>query len=260
MLCALVFHGDRRFVVPNVDLPQTPVTTTHAGGTGAFAVRRLDATAGYLPAFSLGWKDMRTENGRFAFFKTPLHKTVTIDGLEVRFHQYPPRETAGPEGVGIQPVATGDRVAEQGGGRGEMTTRDMFAEAVDGVAHELRKKTDGMAISYPLPDGISTTTKVIINDLDCRLFRHEQLELAVRCRNAVASASEIVLRGNVMIQADGTRLMSTCVLWDMETGEFSVPGTYVIDRNGVPVRGTGLHCDQHLQPVSVREVYSKKGA
>jgi hypothetical protein len=108
---------------------------------------------------------------------------------------------------------------------------------------------------------ISRATKIIINDLDCRLFRSDQLELGIKCHNAVASASEseVVLRGGVTIQADGRRLMSNCILWNMEKGEFSVPGTYIMDRSGVPVRGTGLRCDCHLRPCVVGEAYSKKG-
>jgi hypothetical protein len=258
MVCAVIFRGDSRFVVPTGDLPyESAAPVSQVNGTGAFSVRQLDASAGYRPAFSLAWKNMRAENGRLAFFKTPLHKTVTIDGLHVKFYQHSSEDAAA-------------RLSDRDGrrqrrllvGDGEAAARDMFVEAIDVLAREFRTKTQGMAMDSLLPADISSATKVIINDLDYSLFCRDQLELGIKCHNAVASASEseIVLRGGVVIQADGGKLMSNCVLWDMEKGQFSVPGTYVMDRDGVPVRGSGLRCDHHLRPFTAREVYNKKGA
>ncbi len=135
-----------------------------------------------------------------------------------------------------------------------------FTEVFDAFRNEFRPETRGMIMDSPFPMDMSNVSKVIIRGLDYRVLRGGQLELGIRCRSAIASGSEIELRGGVLIQVEGRKLLSNYVLWDMERSQFSVPGTYILDRNGVPVRGDGIRCDHHLQPLGTPKVYSKKGA
>ena len=75
--------------------PESPAPASLVTGTGAFSAHRLDAAANYQPAFVLGWQNLRAENGRFGIFKTPLHKTIRIDGLQMKFYQHVPEGDGG---------------------------------------------------------------------------------------------------------------------------------------------------------------------
>ena len=256
VFCAIFLRGDSRLVIPTVEmLPEPPAPTSPAAGTGAFFARSLDASAGYQPSFCLGWKNLRAENGRLGVLKTPLHRTVRIDGLQVKFYEHAP---TGVQAV-ASPVSDAPRPQDSDVNSRKPTAKARFTEVLATLRDEFRPKSQGITIESPLLLNISNTSKVIINGLDYRLICGEQLQLAVQCRSAVASSPEIELRGGVIIQADGRKLISSYVLWDMEKEQFSVPGTYILDRNGVPVRGSGLRCDHHLQPLVATGAYSKKG-
>ena len=140
----------------------------------------------------------------------------------------------------------------------ELAAQVGFTEVFDALRSEFRQRARGMMMDSALPTDISNVSKVVIHGLDYRLLCGDQLQWGIQCRMATAGASEIELRGGVIIQAEGRKLLSSYVLWDMERNQFSVPGTYILDRNGVPVRGTGLRCDHRLQPVVATGVYSKK--
>lgn len=264
VLCAIFLRGDPRLAVPAIEpIHESVAPASPANGTGAFSARRLDAGAGYQPAFFLGWKNMRADNGRLGIFKTPLHKTIRIDGLQVRFYQHVQGAAEGVVSASLPAASDMPGPQDSDVNREKSVVQATFIEVFDALRYEFQQKTKtrGMTMGGPLPVDISNVTKVVINGLDCRLVCRDQRELSIECRNAVASASEseIVLRGGVIIRAEGRVLMSNHVLWDMEKSLFSVPGTYVLDHNGVPVRGSGIRCDLHLQPVATPEVYSKKG-
>lgn len=264
VLCAIFLRGDPYLAIPAIErIHGLAVPASPTNGTGAFSARRLDPDAGYQPAFSLGWKNMRADNGRLGIFKTPLHKTIKIDGLQVRFYQYVQGAAEGAVSASLPAVSNTSGPQDSDVNSEKSVVSATFIEVFDTLRHEFRQKTKtrGTMMSGPLPMDISNVSKVVINGLDCRLVCRDQLKMSIECRNAVASASEseIVLRGAVILRAGGRRLMSNHVLWDMEKSLFSVPGTYVLDRDGVPVRGSGIRCDLHLEPVATPEVYSKKG-
>jgi len=235
VLCIALSWKDDRFVTP---VEQTSYESVRTGDpqrqTGHFFVRRLDDH--HRPAFYLGWRNLSAENGRLGIFKTPLHKTLVIEDLEIRLHHYSPLGTDG----GDPPSLT---------------------EAVRGLKGGLGREFAGLTMHGPLAE-VNRATKVIVRGLDYRLFQDDRLDLRVQCRNAVVStsATEVTLRGGVRIQAaDGGGLMSNCVLWDIERNCFSIPGTYVLDCGGVPVYGRGLRCDHRLRISVVHEVHGKEG-
>ncbi len=254
--CAIFLRGNIRLAVPTIERPPKPPTqTSPAAGTGTFFVRRLDTAAGDQPGFSLGWKNLYAENGRAGILKTPLHKTIRIDGLQVKLYQHVP--------ASVEEVAstTSDvpRVADSDLNSRKNTTRAKFTEAFVALRNEFCQKSSGVTIESPALLALKNASKVVINGLDYRLLSDEQLELGIQCRLAVAGGPEVELRGGVIIQADGRKLISNYVVWDPEKEQFSVPGTYLLDRDGMPVRGAGIRCDHHLQPSITARVYSKKG-
>ncbi len=254
VLCALFLHGDGRLVVPTTEAVAASLTPTlAANGTGAFSARRLDADAGYQPAFSLGWKNLHAESGRLGVFKTPLHKVIRIDDLQMEFYEQDQERAE-------EPVLRADGRQDSPADDSELAVEARFTEVFDAFRDEFGARTRGMSMDSPFPVDLSNVSKVIVAGLNYRVLRSGQLELGIRCRNAVATGSEIELRGTVLIQVRGRKLLSNYVLWDMESNRFSVPGTYILDCGGGPVRGDGVRCDRHLKPLGAPEVYSKKGA
>ncbi len=234
-LCIVLSRTDERFITPVGEASYESVRTGDPQKqTGHFFVRRLDGH--YRPAFYLGWRNLSAENGRLGIFKTPLHKTLAIEDLEIRLHHYSRLDTD----------------------RGDQAS---LTQAVRGLEGGLGRGVAGLTMQGPLAE-VNRATKVIVRGLDYRLFQDDRLDLRVQCRSAVVStsATEVTLRGGVRIHAaDGSRLMSNCVLWDVERNRFSVPGTYMLDRGGTPVSGRGLRCDHRLSIPVAHDVYDRKG-
>jgi hypothetical protein len=235
--CLVFFRTEGRgvgWVTPPGDESAGP--TLAANETGAFSARRLDGGAGYRPAFRVSWTNLRIEDGRLGILSTPLHKTVIVDALAVQSHRY--SHTQKPQKDGA-----------------------VLTETISDLAWQLREGRRGMKVRSPLLDA-RRATHVIVRGLDYSVFRDDQQELAIQCRYAAAAvgASQIELRGGVTIQADGGTLMANFIRWDVERSQIDVPGTYVLTRNGVPVRGRGIRCDLHWRPSAAREVNGEKGA
>jgi len=161
-------------------------------------------------------------------------------------------------------LAIGEESPGSADGLGLTEVQDHLAElmqAVGKLGSQFADEDKGLTIGGPLGDA-NRATRVIVQSLKYRLFRDSRLQLSVQCRYAVASTSgtEILLRGGVAVcAAGGGRLMSNSMVWDVEKDRFSVPGTYVLDREGVPSRGRGLLCDHRLNVALIQDRYSKEG-
>lgn len=134
-------------------------------------------------------------------------------------------------------------------------------QAVGELGSQFAGEDKRLTIGGPLGEA-NRATRVIVQSLKYRLFRDNRLQLSVQCRYAVASTSgtEILLRGGVAVcAANGNRLISNSMVWDVEKDRFSVPGTYVLDREGVPIRGRGFLCDHRLNVALTQDRYSKEG-
>jgi len=114
--------------------------TPQANETGAFFARRLDPAAGHRPVFSVGWKNMRAENGRVGVFRTLLSRTIFVDGLEIKSFQY-------------------SRAAE------DRQERPVLMQTISGLGCQLKEGFAGMEIEGPLAD-ISHAAKVAVRNLD----------------------------------------------------------------------------------------------
>jgi hypothetical protein len=213
----------------------TPASTPRE--TGAFCAQRFDSAAGHRPLASVSWRNMRAENGRVGIFRTPLSRTLIVDGLQIKSYQY-------------SPAAESHR------------DRETLTQTIGDLVSQWNGDFAGLEIEGPLVD-IRRAAKVIVKDFDYSVARDGRLELDIQCRNAVVSmpGPQLVLRGGVTIEAaSGDTLTSNCVLWDVQTSRFSVPGAYIFTHNGVAVSGQGIHCDQRLCPLVTQETDDTKGA
>jgi hypothetical protein len=136
------------------------------------------------------------------------------------------------------------------------------AQILSELAFELRRRLDGLDLEVVPPVDVSNTTTVIVRGLDYSFFEDGRLELGVRCRRAILarSASEVVLRGCVVIAAgDDSRLMANLVEWDIGRSCFWVPGIYIMERNGIMVKGRGIRCNHRLRTLGAHAVSYGKG-
>lgn len=88
-------HGQ---VVPlGVSLSELQIRSNELG---AFSFRRLHANGGCQPAYHISARNLCIDNACHGFFNTPLHKTVTFEGLNVQFHRYSDIGSPGREWTG----------------------------------------------------------------------------------------------------------------------------------------------------------------
>ena len=278
MYCAALCWNDDRFAgAPDGARFDTFDLTVGRNETGRFSLRRLDAKAGYQPAFYVAWENLEGANGQLGLFNTALHKTIIIDGLEARFYHYPDNETdgkntaAGPAGPPrhggsfLSPAAYGASRSPESDARRDDATGAYPTSPVrmlHALEHELRGDLEGIEVENSLLIDVSNATKVVIRDLDYAFFEGETLTLGVRCSRATVSksGSELALQGRVAITAaGGSRLVSSRVRWDLKRNIFTVPGTFMINRNGTLVKGRGIRCDHRLQSLGTNAASDGKG-
>ncbi|MBN2129837.1 MAG: LPS export ABC transporter periplasmic protein LptC [Sedimentisphaerales bacterium] len=276
LYCAVLCWNDDRFAgVPDgarLDMSELTVTGNE---TGRFSLRRLDARAGYQPAFYLAWENLQGANGQLGLFKTALHKTIIIEDLEAKFYHYPDAEAdangsavAGPARHGgsfLSPAAYGaSRLLESDSGDNgaDVAYPTSPMQMLRVLEYELGGDLEGIEVESSLLIDVSNATKLVIRDLDYGFFEGQTLVLGITCSRAtVAKAgAELLLQGRVAITAAGnSKLVSSRVHWDLKRNIFSVPGTFMINRNGTLVRGRGMQCDHRLQSLGANAASSEKG-
>jgi len=266
LYCAALCWNDDRFAgAPDGPVFGTADLTVGRNETGRFSLRRLDAQAGYQPAFYLAWENLQGANGQLGLFKTALHKTIIIEGLEAKFYHYPGNETDGNSGTaGLQdrpargrssflsPAAYGASRLLESDSRGDgakVAYPTSPTQMLHVLEYELRGGLEGIEVENSLLIDVSNATKVVIRNLDYGFFEGKTLVLGVTCSRATVSqsGSEMVLQGRVAIAAgNNSRLVSNRVRWDLKRNIFTVPGSFLINRNGTLVRGRGIRCDHRL--------------
>ena len=206
--------------------------------TGAFNYRRWDPNENYRPISSVHFENFCSENNKFGFFKTALHKVVKIQDLELKFYNYNP-----------------DRITAA-------TTPDVFLfhqditndtrALVKGIIRRLTTFADGWRVNNI---DLSNVTEVRINNFDYQVFHDGDLLFATQSKRAIASNehSYILLQGHAKITvADGGTLESNYVKWDVQKQHFRVNGVYVLNRGGVMTTGKGICVDSQLNIVGTQ--------
>jgi len=275
---ALCWKDDRFAGAPDGTRFDTSDLTLGRNETGRFSLRRLDAKAGYQPAFYLAWENLQGANGQLGLFKTALHKTIIIEGLEAKFYHYPDDEAddrtgdagrrGGPAQGGssfLSPAAYGasrspESDAHGDGEKGAYPTSPV--QMLHVLEYELRGGLEGIEVENSLLIDVSNATKVVIRDLDYGFFEGQTLALGVTCSRATVSksGSELALQGRVAIRAAGnSKLVSSRVSWDLKRNIFTVPGSFLINRNGTLVRGRGIRCDHRLCTLGANTASDGKG-
>jgi len=276
--CAVLCWNDDRFTdAPDGARFETSDLTVTGNETGRFSLRRLDAETGYQPAFYVAWENLQGANGQLGLFNTALHKTIIIDGLEAKFYHYPDEEAGGKNTVAgpaeptrhagffLSPAAYGAaRVPESDapGDRAKTAYPTSPVQMLHALEYELRGALEGIEVENSLLIDVSNATKVVIRDMDYAFFEGEALALGVRCSRATVSksGSQLALQGRVAITAaGGSRLVSSRVRWDLKRNIFTVPGTFMINRNGTLVKGRGIQCDHRLQSLGTNAASGGKG-
>ena len=212
--------------------------------TGAFSFVSFETEIPYSTKFSIDVGNLRIENGSLGVFRTGLYKVATIEKLELKLYQYAGKEEdrSSPTGNGTSPI----------GGLKDFS-RDYLIKALRGYSAEL--KQEGVTDCSLFMD-YSNLTQLTVRDFSYELYSDGKLALRVECRRASVEhkAFRVSLRGAVEITTgEGTILMSNAITWDVEQDGFTVPGRYVLNRNGQQVFGKGLNCDLQLNNLAAKQ-------
>ncbi len=223
--CAALCWNDDRFAgAPDGARFDTFDLTVGRNETGRFSLRRLDAKAGYQPAFYVAWENLEGANGQLGLFNTALHKTIIIDGLEARFYRYPDDEAdgkntaAGPAGPPrhggsfLSPAAYGAPRSPESDARRDDATGAYPTSPVrmlHALEYELRGDLEGIEVENSLLIDVSNATKLVIRDLDYAFFEGETLTLGVRCSRATVSKSG----SERILSRSSTRRYRSGMLW-----------------------------------------------
>lgn len=206
--------------------------------TGAFNYRRWDPNENYRPISSVRFENFCSENNKFGFFKTALHKVVKIQDLELKFYNYNP-----------------DRITEANTPDVFLFHQDITNDTralVKGIMRRLSTFADGWRVNNI---DLSNVTEVRINNFDYQVFNDGDLLFATQSKRAIVSHkhSEVVLRGHAKITiADGSTLESNHIKWDVKKQHFRVNGVYVLNRGGVMTTGKGICVDAQLNIVGAQ--------
>lgn len=261
----VVFQRNAGSVIPVTEIGDL---TVQQNGIGTFSMGRLKSDSDRRPAFHISGSNLHAANARHGIFNTPMSKTITIDDLQVKIHSI-----AGQQKLRKQKDTVADAwptslswgpglQSSSGTSRKTLPRVNSLGGFYRYLEHQVLGEVNSSGIRVSLPVDTSNATSVIIRNLSYDLYHDEKLELGVKCRKAVFSGttSEIVLRGCVVIRGqNGAELVSNGVRWDLEQNHFTVPGSYLLHRNGVLRRGRGVCCDDRLRIVREHHVSSEEG-
>jgi hypothetical protein len=211
--------------------------TATGNETGMLVAWRNNIEAAALPAYKVTFDNLLAENGGSGCFRTGSQKVVYVESLSVRF--FYPAVTEGPD-------------EQRGLPLGDFCT--LFAPQVHkdarqsalGLFQDLQDTGGPWSVSMDL----TNTKEVRIRHLDWRIHRGEATVFTARCKYACLQAGSpyIVLRGHATVTAGGGTVESSCIKLDVKGGRFVIDGRYVLTRDGVRQRGTGVCFDMAWSP------------
>jgi hypothetical protein len=179
-----------------------------------------------------------TENGELGVFKTGLLKIIKIDGMKLKNFRYPC-------GRFLPGLLRGQSFLPDGG----------FTEnELKRIIERMTEAGNSLAIDIDF----SNSTEVRIKDFCYQVFDDGRRYFFVKSKRAIISSKwpEVMLRGHVILTAaDGSTLESNWVKWDTERDYFTVCAAYVLNRNGVEVKGKKICVDRSLN--KAEKEYSK---
>jgi len=214
---------------------------------GAFGYTRWDPAKNYRPLSAVYFDELNTTNGQIGFFKTAVYKIARVKGLRLRQFEY-----------SSESKIVKRKYVRSGATPFEVLLEDAMS-LIDGYKSVLPAPPgkDGFRIEVTVGDiDLSGVAQVSVNDFDYQSFSDRKLALSVQSKRAVASYKrpEMILRGHVTITAaDGSKLESNRVKWDMKKNQFEVDGVYVLSRNGKKMFGKDTYVDRNLNVVGVAQ-------
>ena len=96
---------------------------------------------------------------------------------------------------------------------------------------------------------LSGVAQIEVDNFDYQIFENKTQTLSINCKRAIASykQQDVVLRGHVIItSADGSRLESNHVKWDINKDLFKVDGIFFLSKKGKKLFGRAICVDKNL--------------
>lgn len=203
------------------------VPSVSGNETGPLSVRRGDPQIAGRSAYRVRFDNLQAEPDTLESSEALCDTIVRIDNLDIAFLECSPAES---------PAAGRSLLAD---------FRDLFAPSWDsrfhgrapGLFEDLLGEADGWTVSVDL----TNTAEVWVRGMDWRVCRGEEIVFEARCGSVQLSAGapDFMLRGNVMVCANGTVLESDCVRMDARNGRMIVEGPYRLTCGEGTRAGTG---------------------
>jgi hypothetical protein len=170
---------------------------------------------------------LSTENATIGIFKTASAREIKVKDLRLFFCQSSASSAPAVLEYGSSPESSAD-------------SKNILVSILSRLAYAKDRWSVNIDLSNPVD--------VIIDNFDCRIFDNDTLRLSVKSRRAALDSGrpQVILRGHVIITAEGATLESNCVRWDIQKQQFSAEGTYFLRRGESQIAGKGICVDTHL--------------
>ncbi len=172
-------------------------------------------------------------------FRTGLCKSAIIDELVLRCHRY---SVSSDEGLSSPQRGRYSRADLAG------FTHDSIIRFLETTITEVKQDITDCSLFLDY----SNLVNLEIKGLNYDLFTDRHLVLHVECQRASFESKglKLVMRGCVKITTGrGECLLSNAVTWDMKQNRFTVPGRYVLGRDGQWTKGKGFNGDEQLSRI-----------
>jgi hypothetical protein len=170
---------------------------------------------------------LRTENATVGIFKTAVAREIKVKDLRLFFCQSSASSAPAVLEYSALPESSVDS-----------------KNVLGSILSRLADAKDRWSVNIDLSNPVDVT----IDNFDCRIFDNDTLRLSVKSRRAVLDSGrpQVMLRGHVVITADGGTLESNCVRWDIQKQQFTADGTYFLRQGESRIAGKGICVDNHL--------------
>ena len=116
-------------------------------------------------------------------------------------------------------------------------------------------------LKIPMPE-FSHLVHIQISDFQCRFFEEQNVLLDIRSKRAsveLKRASEVYLRGHVVIRSPEAVLECNSVRWDIQSKTFLAQGFYIIRKGNDLEKGNDGYFDWSLNTITQQKTFAYQG-
>jgi hypothetical protein len=178
---------------------------------------------------------LRSANASIGFFKTAAAREIMVKDLHLSFNQSSASQAT--------TISNASGLSES-----SVEAKNMLGAILARITDTQDRWKINIDLSHPV--------NVTIDNFDCRVFDKDTLRISVKSKRAILNSGspQIMLRGHVIITADGDSIESNCIRWDIQKQKFIAEGTYLLKRGENRTAGKGICFDTHLKIMDIKNI------